>query len=395
MSDSVKKDKDNCSFKFVGIEELTASKIYYEMSLPDIIKSSFIAVLLIVLFSFLLVIFLPYDVVIRAKGVIRPSEEISKIVPITSGVLEEKLFVSNQKVLKGQVLYVLKNESIKQNIISIEKRIASLSTEINNNNELLTIIDSYITHNKVNDAILSGNAAIQSFSSKVQQLKASAEKSKMDYERELKLYPGFTSKAELEKYEKIMLDDSLELKNYVFTSKKDVSEKLISLNQSIQNEKSSLLNYQYELEKTIIRASVSGYIDEIQKTVIGDSVLEDTILAKIIPESTENPNIDIYISSDDIAEIKSGQNFTISFTKYPSSEYSRIGGVVSEISKDSQYFDSTSYIVKGKLSVSYFVQKRNKRKIELINGMNAECKIISRTEPMYIFVLTKLGLINK
>ena len=394
MHNQVKNDIDNSSFKFVNVDELTASKIYYEMTLPDIIKSSFIAILLIIFFVFILVIVLPYNVVIKAKGVIRPSEEISKIIPITSGVLEEKLFVPNQKVLKGEILYVLKNDSIKQNIKSIEKRIESLDAEICDKNELLTVIDSYILNNKFDDGQLSVNAAIQSFSSKVQQLKASVDKSKMDYERELKLYPGFTSKADLEKYEKIMLDDSLELKNYVFTSKKDVSEKLISLNQSIQNEKSSLLNYQYELEKTIIRASVSGYIDEIQKTVIGDSVLEDTILAKIIPESTENPNIDIYVSSDDIAEIKSGQNFTISFTKYPSSEYSRIGGVISEISKDSQYFDSTSYIVKGKLNVSYFVQKRNKRKIELINGMNAECKIISRTEPMYIFVLTKLGLIN-
>ena len=395
MHNQVKNDIDNSSFKFVNVDELTASKIYYEMTLPDIIKSSFIAILLIIFFVFILVIVLPYNVVIKAKGVIRPSEEISKIIPITSGVLEEKLFVPNQKVLKGEILYALKNDSIKQNIKSIEKRIESLDAEICDKNELLTVIDRYILNNKFDDDQLSVNASIQSFSSKVQQLKASVDKSKIDYERESKLYPGFTSKADLEKYEKIMLDDSLELKNYVFTSKKDVSEKLISLNQSIQNEKSSLLNYQYELEKTIIRASVSGYIDEIQKTVIGDSVLEDTILAKIIPESTENPNIDIYVSSDDIAEIKSGQNFTISFTKYPASEYSRIGGIVFEISKDSQYFDSSSYIVKGKLDQSYFVQKRKKRKIELVNGMNAECKIIARTEPMYIFVLTKLGLINK
>lgn len=395
MHNQVKNDIDNSSFKFVNVDELTASKIYYEMTLPDIIKSSFIAILLIIFFVFILVIVLPYNVVIKAKGVIRPSEEISKIIPITSGVLEEKLFVPNQKVVKGEELYVLKNDSIKQNIKSIEKRIESLDAEICDKNELLTVIDSYILNNKLDDGQLSVNAAIQSFSSKVQQLKASVDKSKMDYERELKLYPGFTSKADLEKYEKIMLDDSLELKNYVFTSKKDVSEKLISLNQSIQNEKSSLLNYQYELEKTIIRASVSGYIEEIEKIVVGDSVLEDTLLAKIIPDSEKNPKIDIVISADDIADIKKDQKFAIAFKRYPSSEYSSIGGTVSDISKDSLYFDNSSYIITGTLDESYFIQKRNNRKIELVNGMNAECKIITNTEPIYLFLLNKLGLVVK
>ncbi len=384
------------SYHFITLEELASSRIYYELTIPDVIKKSFNVIVLFFLIFIIYIFVAPYDVVVKATGTIIPSGECSQIIPLVSGTLKEKYFSSGQKVTKGQRLYTIENDSIKKNIETLEYKIRNIEDNLASKFELLRILEDFITSKDFDFELKTENPYIKSVLSQIQQLKNALDSSKIDYEREFHLYPTLVSKAELEKYEKQMNDDLLILRNYIFTQKSKTEDEIQILKQSKELEKFNLSVLENEFKKTIITATSDGFIEEIQKTVIGDNILDEMLIAKIIPDDRNELNIEIYISSKDIAEIKENQPFFVTFPKYISYEYSKITGFIKEISREPKnIYDETFFIIKGKLDESYILQKRTMKKIELLNGMKGNCKIITNKEPLYLFILNKMGLLNK
>lgn len=86
--------------------------------------------------------------------------------------------------------------------------------------------------------------------------------------------------------------------------------------------------------------------------------------------------------------------FTLSFPKYPSSEYTSLKGYIDFIPKDSKLLQNGTaiYQVTGIIDSDTLIKRRNGNKVVLVPGMNATCKIITRTEPLYLFILEKLGI---
>lgn len=394
-NNKISKNTEYSSYHFINAEELTSSRIYYELTIPDVIKKSFN---FIISFFFIFIIYIftaSYDVVVKAKGIIVPVSEISQIIPLVSGTLKEKKFSSGQKVTKGQILYIIENDSIKKNIETSEFKIKIIEENLANKFELLELLEKFIYSNDFNFEVKTESPFIKSVFSQIQQLKNTSDISKVDYERTFHLYPGLVSKSELEKYEKQMNDDLLILKNYLFTEKNKTEEEIRTLQQNKEIEKVNLSVLENELKKTVITATSDGSIEEIQKIVTGDNILDEVLMAKVIPDGLDEINIEIFVSSKDIAEIKENQPFFVNFSKYPSSEYSKITGVIKEISKEPKnIYDEPVFIVKGKLNKSYILQKRTAKKIQLLNGMKGNCRIITNKEPLYLFILNKMKLFD-
>lgn len=394
-NNKISTNTEHSSYHFINVEELSSSRIYYELTIPEVIKKSFNVIILFFLIFIIYIFTASYDVVVKAKGITVPVSEISQIIPLVSGTLKEKNFSSGQKVTKGQILYIIENDSIKKNIETSEFKIKIIEEYLANKFELLEILEKFIYSNDFNFEVKTENPFIKSVFSQIQQLKNTSDISKVDYEREVHLYPGLISKSELEKYEKQMNDDLLILKNYLFTEKNKTEEEIKALQQNKEIEKVNLNVLENELKKTVITATSDGFIEEIQKTVIGDNILDEVLMAKVIPDNLDEINIEIFVSSKDIAEIKENQPFFVNFSKYPSSEYSKITGVIKEISKEPKnIYDEPVFIVKGKLNKSYTLQKRTEKKIQLLNGMKGNCRIITNKEPLYLFILNKMRLFD-
>lgn len=175
---------------------------------------------------------------------------------------------------------------------------------------------------------------------------------------------------------------------------------------------SNISRLKTELSKTIIKSPVSGFAEELVYVSKGESIVSESRIAKIIPESFDEfsdesnaqetekgtgkigaEKVFIQVSQEDIADLKIGMEFHLSFAKYPSSEYSSAKGKITFVPKDLKLAENgeSFYQVTGILDSGKLKNRRSKNEIFLVQGMKATCKILTRKEPLYLFLAEKLG----
>ena len=100
----------------------------------------------------------------------------------------------------------------------------------------------------------------------------------------------------------------------------------------------------------------------------------------------------VYVSPNDIAELKKNMKLRISFPKYPYSEYSAVNGFISFIPKDSSVLPDGScfYLVETQLTENKIFNRRTDKELPILPGLKKRVKIITRTEPLYLFFYHKL-----
>lgn len=398
---------------FVTENELKSSRIYYEMQIPPIVNKALFVITMIFVILVLFAIFAPYNVVVKANAEIRSSENVAYITPLASGIVKEKLFASGDFVNQDDELYILENDYIYKGIEAAEV----------NKNEILKSIEKYkmfLSSIKCYEK----NKTFGSFSktedfsefevlvSEIKKLELEYEKAKNDYETEEKLFPQSTSRLNVENARKLADNAKLNLESYVHSRKSAFSENLKSEMQNLNENESNISRLKTELSKTIIKSPVSGFAEELVYVSKGESIVSESRIAKIIPESFDEfsdesnaqetekgtgkigaEKVFIQVSQEDIADLKIGMEFHLSFAKYPSSEYSSAKGKITFVPKDLKLAENgeSFYQVTGILDSGKLKNRRSKNEIFLVQGMKATCKILTRKEPLYLFLAEKLG----
>ncbi len=398
---------------FVTEKELKSSRVYYELQIPPIVNKALFIITAIFFILILFVIFAPYNVVVKANAEIRSVENVAYITPLTSGIVTEKRFNSGDFVNQDDELYILENDYIYKEIETEEINKEEILKSLEKNRTLLSAVQSYeesgafTFYSEDAFAIPEINVLI----SEIKKLELEYKKAKSDYETENALFPKATSFSNVENAKKLADNTKLNLESYVHSQKKDFAENIKSESQSLNETESNISRLKTELSKTIIKSPVQGFFEEIVSVSKGENIVSETRIAKIIPEYVDKDNdertfeksaknevkkVYIQVSQEDIADLKNGMEFYLSFAKYPSSEYSGVKGKITFIPKDYMTFDNGEafYQVKGILDSSKLKNRRNKNEIYLVSGMNATCKIITRREPFYLFLFEKLGFEN-
>lgn len=235
---------------------------------------------------------------------------------------------------------------------------------------------------------------IQSFANQIKKLKFEMETYKFQYEAATKLFPQTISKIELKEAENKYNNAKIEFENFF-------SDNLVKYSEELEYNKSVILEIQSNIERlnlqmnqTVLKATCDGYIEELQIINIGESIIGESKIARIIPKNNGKLNVYIKVDVQDVAELHVDDEFALSFPKYPSSNFSSIKGRILNVSKDSMLgIEGKPYfLVIGILDNIDFVDKRNKNKIGLVPGMTATARIKVRTEPLYVYLLKQIGL---
>lgn len=254
----------------------------------------------------------------------------------------------------------------------------------------ISIIDYLKNHENQN----SSKIYIQSFANQIKKLKFEMENYKFQYEAATKLFPQTISKIELKEAENKYNNAKIEFENFF-------SDNLVKYSEELEYNKSVILEIQSNIERlnlqmnqTVLKATCDGYIEELQIINIGESIIGESKIARIIPENNGKLNVYIKVDVQDVAELHVDDEFALSFPKYPSSNFSSIKGRILNVSKDSMLgIEGKPYfLVIGILDNIDFVDKRNKNKIGLVPGMTATARIKVRTEPLYVYLLKQIGL---
>lgn len=322
---------------FIEGKDLKYSRAYYELTVPNIVKNSVLSILTILIFIILYVIIAPYDVIIKADAQIRPNQDLVYITPIASGVIKEKLFKNGQKVFKDQVLYVLDNDYIMQELKTQNEKITEYQWYIQKDENILQFLNNY--DNTVIE-IESDEFYIHFIENQIKKLQTELEISKFKYESEQKLFPQSTSKFDLKKAENNYKFAEITLENYISETKTLYSEELKNNKLILSEIESNIAKLVLQIDQTVLKSTCDGYIEELYVTNIGESVIGETQIARIIPENNGKLKVYLNVTVQDIAELHRNDSFMLSFPKYPSSNFSSVSGFITNISKDSIFAET-------------------------------------------------------
>lgn len=343
--------------------EVYASKVGRKSSLIYLIFCALVVI------SFGSLWFINIPISVSSQAVIRPSSEISPIRSLVNGRVKESFVKENLFVKKGETLYTVESEVQKERekLLTIKKADAKQFIS-----DLTNLVDPKTTKE------LSTSLYRQSYFSyrqKVNEATTKLDKVQTDYNRNAKLHR-----------EKVIAD--VEFENFQFELDKAKNElELIKQNQLSQWQ-SELRKYQLDFqdlagqlaqlakenENMVIKAPVSGTIQNIAGVYPGSMVFANQDLAQISPDTSLI--VEAYLSPNDIGLVQTGMPARFQVTAFNYNQWGLATGKVQEISNDIQVInDQPIFKVRCLLDKDY-LQLKNGYKGYLKKGMTLQARFM-------------------
>jgi multidrug efflux pump subunit AcrA (membrane-fusion protein)/DNA-binding NarL/FixJ family response regulator len=174
--------------------------------------------------------------------------------------------------------------------------------------------------------------------------------------------------------------------------RKTLIEKQINLTGQIENDDSALQQVENDLDKTTIRASASGIVQQLNLRNQEQIVKLGEILATITPNNSKLV-ITAEVATEDISKLKTGQDVQLKISACPYPDYGILRGTVKAISPD--VVEASS---QNQNSYQITIEPQNnflgtsKRKCFIQVGMNGSADILTEKETVIGFLLRKARL---
>ena len=156
-----------------------------------------------------------------------------------------------------------------------------------------------------------------------------------------------------------------------------------------------LLSINDTLDKSIVKAEVSGQIVFYDELSVGNTVQSGVQVAKIIPLNNKLRTV-LYIPNTEISDVKVGQKVEYTISSISSTDYGKVYGKITDISADS-FADESSGTVYYKAEAtldSLSLSNLSGKTKELKSGMTVEAHIVSGSKKIIIWLLEQLNFVD-
>ncbi len=377
----------------VDLKDIRDSKVFIETKVPNFVIGFIYILTSLLLLLILWMYFSKIDVVINAKGVVRPNRTISNIVNVNQGIINAVNYKEGKQVKAGELLYKVNTDELEiQNETLINSRDKEEIELINLKKFEKSIRESknLFTENEIEFY----NRYV-SYQLKKEQLKMEYEQANNRYLQEKSLGLNFTTKSTLNELKSKLVYANIEFKkndsDVMYAVKSEIIERendLLKLNNQIKE-----INRTIELSN--VKAPINGTIQVIKSYNVGDYINSGEQVLKVIPEGTKY-KMDIAVDNKDISQIKIGQKVKYRFLAFPYKEYGVMEGKIVNISKDiiSNDEGNTTYRVEGDIPDIKLNNKKGKEGI-IKSGMLSEIRIVSKRKKILSIILEKLNFIEE
>ncbi|MBI1768040.1 MAG: HlyD family efflux transporter periplasmic adaptor subunit [Bacteroidetes bacterium] len=305
----------------------------------------------------------------QATALIRPSTEISTVRSLVNGRIKESFIKENQFVKKGDLLCMIESEPL----IEKEKFLTVKKQDIENFISDLRQLTSTPKASGITTALY--RQAYRSHQQKLAEADTHLSKTKTDYNRNLKLHN-----------ERVIAD--VEFENFKFEFDKAQNElELLKQNQlsqwqndlrayerELQDIESQLAQLRKEKENLVIKAPVTGNIQNLAGIYQGSAVFTNQDIAQISPAT--NLIVEAYINPNDIGFIRSGMSARFQVDAFNYNQWGLASGRVMEISNDVHFINEKPvFKVKCQLDKEY-LQLKNGYKGYLKKGMTLQARFM-------------------
>lgn len=292
----------------------------------------YIAVLSAVLLTILLLPFIKVDVSVKAAGLVRPVTEKNELRVMVAGTIEEVLVTEGQKVQKGQVLMRLQEDVSKGRLIQANYEISQREAYIHD----LAILAS------------GGGGGLQSalyrqqyqrFQATLAEQSATLKKLRNDLDIYSTLYA-----------DKVVAQKELHDKKFEYERVQAVYNSTVQQQRSAWQEELGRLRMessrlqadtkelQKEQEWNLIKAPVSGTIQQFSGRYAGGNVQSGELLGVISPDS--NLIAECYVTPRDIAYLRKGMPAKFQVDAFNYNEWGLVEGKVLSVDNDFTLVDN-------------------------------------------------------
>jgi len=174
--------------------------------------------------------------------------------------------------------------------------------------------------------------------------------------------------------------------------RKTLIEKQINLTGQIENDGSALQQIENDLNKTTIRASASGIVQQLNLRNQQQIVSLGEILATIIPNHSQLV-VSAEVATEDIGKVKTGQDVQMKISGCPFPDYGILTGKVKAISPDVVEISNqnqNSYQITIEPENNFLGTAKDQCLIQA--GMNGSADILTQKETVISFLLRKARL---
>lgn len=364
------------------------------------------------------------DIIATAAGKLIPASNIKTIQTLTDSEIEEIYVQEGQYVKEGDKLIKFNQTEVRANINRIQNEMKALKIAVARLKALLTDdpeqnfvyeadIDEYLI--KMHSGLL--RSQMTEKAAKIEVLKgqiAKAEKERDTIGAELtrieKLLPSVEERIEKKK---ILVDEKLlarltfleqeeeltnlqqqrnvqskkmaetdenieflkkELRQYLAEFDKNLMQELTDSREKLASYQQELVKYEEALKRTVVRAPLSGYVQQLVYHTRGGVVETAKPIMNIVPEDYRL-EADVMILNKDIGFVRPEQDVEIKIDSFPFTKYGTIKGTVRNISGDAVQDEKMGLIYPSRLTLLDNKIKADGQIVRLKPGMGVTAEI--------------------
>lgn len=204
----------------------------------------------------------------------------------------------------------------------------------------------------------------------------------------------------VEQQKDLLIQETLNRSTEETALKKLKLDRIVQIHSTIEEDKRNLTTLQenvnqieLERDKKLLIAPISGTINILKETNIGDIVQSGEALISIIPSNESKYKMSIAVPNAEAGKIAIGNTVDFSFSAFPKQSFGSQKGTITSIGTDSivQQDGLSYYLVEATISNDPLINRRGERG-ELRVGMTAQASVITDSKKIIDFILEKINL---
>jgi multidrug resistance efflux pump len=289
--------------------------------------------MLLVIIAFISLFVIAVDVSVRSTGIIRSQDDRNEIKALVSGRLDSVFVSENQRVKKGQVLLKIEADILREQNQLVKAQKNDYENQIQDLNKLLHLSR---TNNWSKKPGLSSGLYKQDFAlfwQKITDAKTTLLTVEKDYARNKTLYNvKAISEAEYDRAVLLHSTATNRIKTIMEEEEARWEAALTQLQMKTRELNSQDQQYLREKDFYVVKAPISGTVQQLKGLQPGSIVSANEFLAEISPD--ESMIAEMYVLPKDIGLIRPGTLTRLQVDAYNYNQWGLVTGKVVSISND-------------------------------------------------------------
>jgi multidrug resistance efflux pump len=289
--------------------------------------------MLIIILAFASLFLIAVDVSVRSTGIIRSVDDRNEIKALVSGRVDSIFVSENQKVIKGQTLLKIEAEILKEQNQLVKAQKSDFDNQVADLNILLHL--SRTNNWSKKPGLVSGlyKQDFALFWQKITDAKTTLLTVEKDFARNNKLHEvKAISEAEFDRALLIRSSATNKIKTIMEEEEARWESELTQLQMKVRELNSQNKQYQREKDFYVVKAPISGTVQQLKGLQPGSIVASNEFLAEISPD--EAMVAEMYVLPKDIGLIRPGTTTRLQVDAFNYNQWGLVTGKVISISND-------------------------------------------------------------